>query len=481
MKKIEKEKTLEQIEHFQGSAMLDLPLKGGSIDQRTWLKLRRHARDKQREEMRKAGARPIGTPSPTAEAELAEAQLGGEIASIADGEVRDHAEAGSSKQSASTSASDAGSEYLRVPKSHSSASSRTAPSATARTRQASHQIEQPSRSTPSPVPFMRLDPQACQLDVVMESLQSLCRPLLQDMSGDVLHESRSGPKPSDEALQFWHHVKYGIYLLKVSAPVRAWETLHKAYQIPAGFVVAQPLDFVKELFTTLSPANTKIYPQARKLLMKHLGSANLEVSNPLSVLIEQLSRDVNAEESSRRAFHSMLGMFTYALGWTHPKTLELRRAMITVLRRASEYEEAGDMADRLLAESQDEFGSGSPQARMAATELAHVNVDRGDYGRASKLSMSVVAHSDLTHDVVGPRFHDSRAVYAMEDLADIHARMGQMEPSLVWLEKAAHDAWDLWKNDVATVHIFDKLDPLLRQYGRADDADWYQQRLVPAC
>ncbi|KAI4149773.1 MAG: hypothetical protein LQ340_004456 [Diploschistes diacapsis] len=73
----------------------------------------------------------------------------------------------------------------------------------------------------------------------------------------------------------------------------------------------------------------------------------------------------------------------------------------------------------------------------------------------------------------GPRFHDGRAVYAMEGLADTHTRLGELEPSAVWLEKAAHDAWDPWRGDDATVLIFDKLDPLLRRCGRAEDADWY--------
>ena len=496
MKKVDKEKRLQEIEHGEGSALLGASMKEGSIDQRTWLKLRRHARDKQREEMKKGGKRLIPTPSPTAEGEIPEphtkvdpkmetASTPGIEGADDRGESSKTSQIGTTSQADTTrSGSELNSEdegYLKVSKSNESSPNGAALSANISPKQKPVQIPHELISPPSPDPVMRLDPQGCQIDLVIENLQTFFRPQLQELSSQGLSKASSGPKPPDESLHFWHNVKYGIYLLKVSSPSRAWPTLVQAYHTPASSVVAHPIGFVKELFTTLSPVNTKIYPQARSLLLKHLSLAGLEDTNPLTVIIKQLLRDGHTQEFSQRALNCLLEMFSYALGWAHAMTLEIRRVTIAMLRRAGEFEAAVDLAKQLLHVSQQEFGPGSPQARMAATELAHIHVDKGEYDLASKLSMSVVAHSNLTHDFVGPRFHDSRAVYAMEDLADIHARMGQMEPSIVWLEKAAHDAWDLWKHDVATVHIFDKLDPLLRQCGRSDDADWYKQRFVPVC
>lgn len=138
------------------------------------------------------------------------------------------------------------------------------------------------------------------------------------------------------------------------------------------------------------------------------------------------------------------------------------------------------MASHLYEMVKGEFNAQSEQTRLAASELAHVHVDKGEYGPAAALCRSIIFQSEAASDNVGPQWHDSHAVHAMEDLAQIHSTIGEIRSGIIWLEIAAHDALQLWGNSVASIHIFDKLDPSLRHCNRDEDADSYEQDLEKA-
>ena len=53
----------------------------------------------------------------------------------------------------------------------------------------------------------------------------------------------------------------------------------------------------------------------------------------------------------------------------------------------------------------------------------------------------------------------------MEDIAEIYAKMGEIELAVFWLQKALKGARSLWGEWVATAHIRDKLDNAFRQMG----------------
>ena len=484
MTKLEKDELLRNIEQNGRLELLDLSLQDLSIEPKTLLKLRRHIRDRQNGQPNKINDDEL-LPSSHQEDALLESLCSSGMPAGNQRHPGDHSPADPGEEPTGT----------RVLAGHSWSSDR----GPARVLKICYSnIDEPSPSSdffhansldqdkslfqsflPSPALRTGLRQQGFQIDLVMHNVKMLCQLELQRLRGVEADGTRLGSEPTYEVSQFWNNTAQGFYLLKVAAPHRAWPTLQKTLQIPARSVAAHPLILLKKLFSTLSPTNTRISPQARRLILNHLSKTELGPWHPVTVITSQLLRDNHDQDVSKEILLSILRILNDELGWKHDLTMDLRRAVIIMLRRSLDLDAADDMATKFLYDAQQEFGPGSLQARTLATELAHVRVDKGEYRTAAKLSLAVVGHPESTPRTafVGPSFHDGQAIYAMEDLANIHSRLGEIDSSVIWLEKAAHDAWDLWKDDVASVHICDKLIPLLRQRGRREDADWYSKRI----
>ena len=333
-----------------------------------------------------------------------------------------------------------------------------------------------SSPSPPPAPILRLDADDTQFEPLLQSLQELWKISVPNHLGKQPTGTYLGPEPSSQASHFWSSVRHGLHILNISSPEMAWPMISQALQDSADAIVEQPLYFVRELFVTLSPANTDTHPEMRTILLKHLCSANLPPSHPIAVILSELLEHGHALDLSLKALSTLLEMFTFIFGWTNHATLELRRAVIANLRKSGDHDQAGEMARRLLQATRQEFGHESLEARLAAAEWSHVLFDTEDYCPAAKLSLFVIMQPGPSQSFFGTRFRDTNALYAIEDMANMHAKMGEVEASIVWLEMAAQDAWDLLEDDAATGYIFDKLDPLLRQCGRTEDAEWYRQR-----
>ena len=470
LKQKEKDQMMQMIEQG-GSSTPGHSLNDDTIDERTLLKLRRHARE------RRKGLRSETTPQPQTDPEsigeqtpeplIEEAHISAQ--QIDSGLGLENLETGTPQFLTAVSSTEYQGFGVGEPSARAEIPQLTRASLKVDSNESARlKLGFPEAQSPSASP----GPSTPRCQLMVSTLQELCR--LQLTSGPTPASSEA--EPLCEALQFWKSVKYGIRLLKIGSPDRAASILNEALQIRADFIVSQPIHAVRELLATLSPANTSAHPEVRAKLLDHLSSTKLAPSHPVAVIINLLIQD-DRLLFSQKALSTMLELFTFNFGWTSDMTLEIRRAVITSTRRAKDFDSAGNMARQLLHASQREFGYGSIQARLAALEWSHIYIDQEDYNAAKSLGLSVISQPDSNHNFIGPRFHDSPAVQAMEDIADVHIKLGELVPSLVWLEMAAQDAWDLWKFDVATVHIFDKLDPLLRQCGRTEDADWYKQRL----
>ena len=486
MKQKEKDEIMEMMAQEgvpQGELLSE---EGMPFDQRTIAKLRRHARDKRRDETRKRGLPLALTTLENLESDSSASSMEKTYASNKDIEST-LMEAGLETNLAGPSTTHQLSklmseeEYLKMCAVRSPSQSRVLLQVNSVLEYNSNEDARlklgfPSSSIPPPPPVLRLTTQDTQFELVLHSLQELWKISTPSRLGKEPAALSLEPEPSSQASHFWSSIRHGVHILNASSPERAWPMIMQALQAPADAIIEQPLYFIRELFVTLSPAKTSMHEEIRTMLWNHICSANLQLSHPMAVIACQLLKSCYSLELSLRALSALLEMFTLTFGWTDHATLELRRVVIATLRKTKDFDQACDMARHLLQASREEFGHRSFEARLAAAEWSHILIDTGDYYPAAKLSLSVILQPDAGRNFFGPRFHDSHAVYAMEDMANMHAKLGEVEASIVWLEMAAQDAWDLWQDDVVAAYIFDKLDPLLRQCGRTEDAEWYKQR-----
>ena len=489
MKQKEKDEIMEMMAQEgvpQGELLSE---EGVPFDQRTIAKLRRHARDKRRDETRRRGLPLALTTLENMGGNLSGRSMEKTYAgnqeienTLMEGELETDIAGPSTTHQLSKLMSEE--EYLRMRAQRSPSQSRVLLQVTSVLEYNSNEDARlklgfPSSSIPPPPPVLRLSAHDAQFELVFQSLQELWKIISPSNLGKEPAVVYLGPEQPSQASHFWNSIRHGVHIFNASSLdslERAWPMIMQALQVPADAIVEQPLYFIKELFVTLSPARTSMHEEIRTMLWNHICSANLQVSHPMGVIACQLLKSGYTLELSLRTLSALLEMFTSTFGWANHASLELRRVVIATLRKMEDFEQASDMARHLLQASREEFGHRSLEARLSAAEWSHVLIDTEDYYPAAKLSLSVILQPDAGRNFFGPRFHDNHAVYAMEDMANMHAKLGEVEASIVWLEMAAQDAWDLWQDDVVAAYIFDKLDPLLRQCGRTEDAEWYKKR-----
>ena len=116
------------------------------------------------------------------------------------------------------------------------------------------------------------------------------------------------------------------------------------------------------------------------------------------------------------------------------------------------------------------FKQGATATRDAQMELAHVCMDLKDWDNAVDLSLSRVGLAVASDSLIGHRYRDHRAVWAMEDLAKVHEEKGERDRCSTWLAQAAELSAEVNGRSMDTTHIVDKLEKSLRQQGRHEDA-----------
>lgn len=292
--------------------------------------------------------------------------------------------------------------------------------------------------------------------------------------------------PSDT---FWLELKNGIYLLKVQSPELAWPALDKACDLAPAVITSKmsaELGFLRELFLTLSPVNTRIFPKIRTVLLQYLSYLSclkLSPTHPLAVICHELQQDEQSVEVSELALNCMLGTLRATSNLSSQSEAEAFRlecAAVKLTRRDGQLRLAADKAralyDRCLQRlGNDDSEQAMQQLRKAATELAHVCMDlRGNsYDEAIDLCLFVLTgmlepttsisefppHPSDFASFIG----DEKSVYTLEDLAKIYEELGATEHAIEWLERAEDLACELFGNQImstATAHIVDKLEKL---------------------
>ena len=274
--------------------------------------------------------------------------------------------------------------------------------------------------------------------------------------------------------KFWGDIGYAIYLLKVSSPARAWPTLDKACNSVSS------LDFdstywIQAMLTLLSPVNTKHCPELRKELLRYVGNL-VEVkhggTHPVATVAQCLIDDEQSRETSERSLRYMLELLNSKLGPCHALSVKVHTELVQLLRRDGDLPAAHRIGQQVLGVIQSGRGITSLEARKAARVLEHVLMDSAEWNKALQLCFFIVGQDEATSTVVEPSYTDECAIYTMEDISKIYGALGNVASSVVWLEKAIAVAWDIRPVDwIGTEHIVDKLDSILRQCGRSDEAD----------
>ncbi|KAK4239227.1 hypothetical protein C8A03DRAFT_32709 [Achaetomium macrosporum] len=337
----------------------------------------------------------------------------------------------------------------------------------------------------TPPPSMSPDARTRTMSLIHMKLLEYYDWQLNNVPQGVLPDDYLGNRSSDESIKYWNTVKNALYLVKISTgsmedptqrPDRqALPALAEAGRLAAPAMTSHPFDFLRNLFATLSPANTSARPELRGILLRFLASeaqSNLSPNHPITQICKELQRDEGCQEISQHSLQCMLEIFNSRLGRSRAITFKLLDSLATLLRRSGEYHAGLEIITELLKSARPVFGPESDQVRTVENELAHFYMLSGDSELALGHCLSVVTrpppHSACPGSQEEPAFYqDGIAAHAMEDIAEIHQRRGDMEQCITWLERAASIALMVWgPKSVATSHLIDKMTSLQRQYGK---------------
>ena len=342
-----------------------------------------------------------------------------------------------------------------------------------------------SRKLSSPLDSMLIqaNSEALNLEIILRSIYSSCvsRCGEHDCNQEI-PEGTPGTFMGPQA-KFWNELKQGIYLLKISCNEIAIPVLRGAGELASEAFTQDPLLFIQELFSTLSPVNTVLCPGVRQCLLRvfsFYAAQSFGRTHVLTVLCSESQKDCGSQEVSERALSFMVDLLVSIQGTSHILTFKAQTALIRIHRRSESFDAAAARAQTLLSGSVGVFGSHSLSARLAAREFEHVLMDQDEWQQAREVCLSIVGqHTSSLHEHVEPQYHDKCALHTMEDLAKIFEHLGEHNLCIAWLTQAADNALSLWGSCFGTTHIIDKLVDALNAVGRNDEAASWQTMGAP--
>ena len=263
--------------------------------------------------------------------------------------------------------------------------------------------------------------------------------------------------PRSSPGSFWYNIKSAMYLLKKDSPQLAWPLVSQSCDLVGTILPCHPLNFLVEIFATLSPVNTAKCPQLRTQLLHFIAvmtRIKFGHTHPLTVVCGLLQADVGGGPTSRIAMNVILAMLQQHLGPTDSRALHIHRQQVVLLRREKCYIEAEKHAVLLMQTCSAKLGPGHIQTRKALSELVHIYHDCGDDYRAKELCQNSI-HEGRQH--LGTEWPDTHAVHEIEDMAELCEAQGDKRQSRQWLQEASAAATALWGANPSTSHILEKL------------------------
>ncbi|KIW13977.1 hypothetical protein PV08_06758 [Exophiala spinifera] len=277
---------------------------------------------------------------------------------------------------------------------------------------------------------------------------------------------------------FWSNVKSAIYFLKMKTPTLAWPLFNEACGLVGDVLSNSPILFLNSVFAVLSPVNTRICPLARSTLLRHLSnmaSIKLTPLHPLAILFREIAQEDEFGFTSETAMLVTLNLLRQHLGGDHTGTFTVQRSLISLLRRDQRLVEAKQQSEELVRTTEQALVSQvglAIQAKkptsismtelcIAMTELVHVYIDMKEYAVAKDICDKVIQNYKM---IQGPSFPDSRAAYAMEDMAQLSEQLGDNGGATYWLGQAMEASCLLrGESDAATQHVKNKMDELVKK------------------
>ncbi|KAK0614894.1 hypothetical protein B0T17DRAFT_472364, partial [Bombardia bombarda] len=332
----------------------------------------------------------------------------------------------------------------------------------------------------TPPPSLSPDPKSRTLEIITLNIRAYYDWQLQNIPEGVLPDDYLGHRSTEASTEYWSTVKSAIYLIKISAgslntptDQRAYPALAEAGNVASEAMATQPFDFLRNVLSTLSPANTSARPELRTIILQFLAREARKKhseNHPLARIFHELQNDEDCQEISRRALQCMLDVFADRLGRSRAVTFKLLDSLATLLRRNGELDAALEIVVELLKSCRQVFGPDSDQARTVENELAHFYMVLDDCDTALEHCMMVVRRPQAAGVLPEgePVFYqDEIAAHTMEDISEIYQRRGDIEQSITWLERAGQIALKVWgPKSIATGHIIDKMTNLQRQFGK---------------
>lgn len=356
------------------------------------------------------------------------------------------------------------------------------------TSSASSQQRLPS-SLPSPAPVRSLHPPTDGTDT--ELILHQTKNFVNVVSGIPIQHA----DPSSPSITFWTDIKSAFYFLKKHSPQLAWPLLNAACHTPISVLISSPFTFLRELFSTLSPVHTKMHSLVRITLLRYLRQFSLikiGAKHPITIIISQLELDPgtrHVSETSLRYLHSLhehrqqvekadsASPSNLNLPSPQPpspndlETFDTSRHLTILLRRDHDLASALSLGHTLITTAP------TPSHRaLAMTEVVHILSDMCDYTAALTLGQQVI---DLYRAIQKEDFPDSRASYAMENMAELSHFRGEVREEERWLRCAVRGARkSRGAQDASTVFVEGKLRAVLEGQGRGNEMDEIEEEEV---
>ncbi|KAH8898817.1 hypothetical protein GQ53DRAFT_836843 [Thozetella sp. PMI_491] len=283
--------------------------------------------------------------------------------------------------------------------------------------------------------------------------------------------------------EFWKDTNLAVYLMKVSksaqrgtsqSEARGLAILRKSTATAHAVLDQSTSTIIIELLSTLSPVNTSACLYVREGLLRYLSELareQLPREHPIALVINRLKDDNGDKDVTLRALRFVAERLAATLGPVHELTLLAYKRLCALLRRGGELTEAIAVCEDELRAIRANLGASSLQERTMARALEHIYIEQCDWPAALSVCFEIVgqridASAPPNPD---PRFHDSCAVYTMEDIAKICECAGNVEQAIAWLKQARISGGMAFGPSGDLAHVQDKLNELLRLSGNEED------------
>ena len=295
---------------------------------------------------------------------------------------------------------------------------------------------------------------------------------------------------------FWTVVKSAIYFLKKSSPDLAWPLLNEACQTPIAILLSTPVVLLRELFSTVSPVNTKMHGQVRLTLLRYLRRLSLLAfgrQHPLTGIIRHLEHDPGTRHASETGLCYLLSQHKFDTERRIPSTdaggnerhsaapippsndnapsnmhyICTLRALSNLHRRDHDLSSALAMSNSLTTYSTSRLGSSHLTTLTILTDHVHLLSDMCDYQPALTLAHQILESYRSTRT---SSFPSDKACYVMEAIAELNHFIGEAGEEEKWLRLGLDGAWKVRGGDASVMFVKGKLEKLLDEQGRGHEA-----------